>query len=530
MGAALLTDDLLLNQSLKTHRTFFQASWRQSTDKARRFADTDRSVARCFALPSGATIERVLRDEIRGLETLFDAWSDHAGLDTRRLCFRNTVTKRALYISPIIFLPDLLGEKTFRRSGSNTRIHMFRADAPENSVRLEAITTVTYSGLRFRYALSIQYERDAIGRPWQLLRPVILLDEAVIRDIHTFDDLNHEGPGLLTSLRMIIAQGMHDYVHGTVLRWFPPLAVPMPPAYLSQMFDQPPPAELKEWHRDADHPWPEGFCDETFSEDIEALELYSLLVHADNAKSIFAARPAVKARIADLAEQFFETLNAFAAWRSATAGRNATTSVDRYVSLVGLWFLGGLFPIGSPELIRIMERPDWFGVSRMGVVAQYGKIHGGFFGYINRVSRDAVPWGGKRVALNMVTRNYASGLASPSIRAHVTALFGGDHSVYGGYLERLRALGPETAAQVQAAAERLRAFQACGFDDDMPKASDAFVELQALRRSIAAHPSDGLEEDDVACVALDYVDSLAAHLAPAVMDGAALRRTEPVTV
>lgn len=502
----------LLNEALRTHRTKFRSTLPVAEIGGQPKARLDRRMARQFELPSGTAVESILTDEMRGLETVLRAWSARSGLDARKLYFRNTTTKRVLYTSDVMVLPDLLRSSDYRRNGSNTRIQVLAAKRPEQSVRLEAITTANYLGKQFRYALSVQYQTDRIGRPWQLLRPVILIDQSVLSRIQAFDAFRDHEIGLLDSLRLLISQGMHDYVHGTVLRWFPPPQVSMPHAYTSMMFDQPRPETLRHWHEKADTPWPRDFCDDQFAQDIEPLELYSLLVHAENAASTFSDFPSARDGVNAIAGDFFQKLTRFSAWCADRDDGRTIVSIDRYLSVVALWFLAGIFPVGSAELTEIVQEKDWFGFRRTQALSYFGDVHGGFFAYINRISPDAFIWGGEPVNLEDVTRSYAEGLSQSAVASHIDALLGYSGSFAGGYLHLLAETAPQLAALANTVAAQLAAVRQADLSAPGP-AGHASRMLARLANCLKSHPGERSAGHDTFETVSSYALSLADYLA-----------------
>lgn len=415
---------------------------------------TERDVVDAMRVPAGVSPEALLVDEMRALDGLFDAWDATSGMDTRELFLRNSACKRVLYVSAPIFLPDVIPVPQFVPTGVNTRVHVFEAPDVRDTVRLEAISSYAVGELRFRYALSIQYLRDSVGLGWQLIRPVVIVDPRLLAAARS------GGSGawaalerVLDHLRRIILLGTHDYVHATVLNWFPPLP-DLPPAYAAICSEQAHPPEVDRWHEASQTALPAGFLPDVRTPGIASLELYSLLVHAGVIGWLWDRDPAIGRAVHGLIAGFEDALDELTATADLGDVVARQDAADYFTTVAG-WFLVSALPLGSDRLAAVLDVvPE---DRRQRLHERLSAVHEGMFDVVRYVDLERVPWGDRFVPLHDIAAEYAAALRWPGVRAHVGFLLAprADGSTW---LDELAgaAPGPERA-ELAAALDELRA-------------------------------------------------------------------------
>ena len=403
----------MLNEGIRTDVVGFVTAVTDPDATATEIVDAMR-------MPPDAAVEQLLLDELRTIDSPLDEWSDAAGIDMREVFLRNSACKRVLYVSAPMFLPDVIEVPVFQPKGVNTRVHVFPAPDVWDTVRLEAVSSYTVREMRFRYALSIQYVTDSAGLGWQLIRPVVVLDRPLLRATR------RGGPAaeaaldrLLEALRRIVLMGSHDYVHATVLNWFPPLTN-LAPEYAAIVSERPHPKELDAWHVDALTPLPAGFVDAMPTPGIASLELYSLKVHAQVVRQLWESdggRTRDYAR--DLLAEFDAALTAFVG--AADLGDDEKRdAVAEYFAILGGWFVVSAFPIGSAELTDVLARLSGDRAER--ALRHLRAVHESMFDYVRFVDAGHYPWGERVVTLHDVGTEYATALRAPTLREHLRYL------------------------------------------------------------------------------------------------------------
>lgn len=381
-------------------------------------ADID--VVRAMELRRGFSLEALLVDEMAATDCYHRPWSELCGIDTAELFLRNSATKRVLYLSAPIFLPDTLPKADLIATGVNTRIHIYKAPEPRDYIRLEAVSSYESAGLRFRYALSIQYADDAVGDGWQIIRPVIILDSGLLAAVR-----GEAGRALLartlTELRRLILCGSHDYVHATVLNWFPPPGG-LPAEYAAILSERSHPPEIEQWHQGTQLPLPDGLIPGKPSPGIATLELYSLQIHQRT-----------MARIAEQAELAPEVARIWTCFGTALADftreglrpgtpASLADAVPRYFHTLAGWFLLSAFPLGSPLLRQVSALARPASDDTGPAMAELAAFHGGMFEAAAVCSRDKFPWHGGFVGVDEVTSQYATALRGPAVSGYAAYL------------------------------------------------------------------------------------------------------------
>lgn len=390
------------------------------TDWVHDAAATDADIVDAMRLPAGTSVEALLVDEMRAIDGYLGAWTANAGMDAREMFLRNSACKRVLYISAPIFLPDTIPVPNFVGRGVNTRIHVYEAPDVWDTVRLEAISSYAVGGHRFRYALSIQYLHDSVGLGWQLIRPVVVVDRHLLAAVH------RGGPAavaalerVLDAIRRVILFGSHDYVHATVLNWFPPLR-DVAPAYAAIATERVHPREVDQWHAASQGKLPEGFVASAPTPAIVPLELYSLLVHAEVVQRLWDEDPAVaphaRRMVADLDAALADLVVA------GDFDEAARADVADYFWTFAGWFLASALPLGSERLADVVTAVAGDRWDR--VAAGLAEVHGGMFDFVRYVDRDEFPWGDRFVALHDVGLEYEAALRRPGVREHLRWLLG----------------------------------------------------------------------------------------------------------
>ncbi len=379
-------------------------------------AATDTDVVGAMRLPRGLSVEALLMDEIRAVRPYLEMWSTTSGMDTRELFLRNSTCKRALYLSAPIFLPDTLPVADFLAKGVNTRIHIYHATDVRDTIRLEAVSSYQVGGFRFRYALSIQYAADSVGLGWQIIRPVVVIDKNLLqaaRDRGRTAELER----LFATLRKLILAGSHDYVHATVLNWFPPVTG-VPSEYAAIICERVHPPEVDRWHAGTQTPIPHDLVPGKQAPKIATLELYSLMVHRETIACLWDRDPGVRAHLLGLVQEFESALAAFLAGDVFGPGQ-AREAADYFTTLVG-WFLVSALPLGSERLAEIMKPVP---AGRAGrTIEHLAAVHDGMFDFSGLVHHDRFPWLGGLVPVHEVAVEYEAALRWPAIRSHVQYL------------------------------------------------------------------------------------------------------------
>lgn len=379
-------------------------------------AATETDVVEAMRLPRGLSVEALLMDEIRAISPYLETWSTTSGMDTRELFLRNSTCKRVLYLSAPIFLPDTLSVDDFVPKGVNTRIHIYHATDVRDTIRLEAVSSYKVGGFRFRYALSIQYAADSVGLGWQIIRPVVVIDKNLLRAARDSGRVA-ELERLLATLHSLILVGSHDYVHATVLNWFPPVTG-IPTEYAAIVCERVHPPEVDRWHVGTQAPIPDDLVPDKQTPKIATLELYSLMVHRETIARLWDRDPGVHAHVLGLVREFESALAAFLAGDVIKPDR-ALEAADYFTTLVG-WFLVSALPLGSERLAEITEPIPADRADR--AIEHLAALHGGMFDFSGLVLHDRFPWSGGLVPVHEVAAEYEAALRWPAIRSHVQYL------------------------------------------------------------------------------------------------------------
>jgi hypothetical protein len=225
-------------------------------------------------------VDDLIEQELDATRFLHESISAEAGCDTGATWRATTLAKRVVYLSFPLVAVDPLQIDAFRRNGVNGRVHLLQGQSPENSIRLEAICTFKWREARIRYALAVQYVQDRRQRRWQVLRPLILVDPAIL-----LAGLSSPTGGQLVLhsfrlLAILLSQSNHDYLHGTMMRWFPPPKIDCPPEYRSIMSEVSAPAAIRPWEARINGNLSGPILDGVFQPNADPLEHWSLIVHA----------------------------------------------------------------------------------------------------------------------------------------------------------------------------------------------------------------------------------------------------------
>ena len=347
-------------------------------------------------------VESLFAREIAATHDLHAELSARAGLDALSAWVRTTTTKRVLYLSLPVILRDPTSVSRFARAGINNRVHLFQAVPIERSVRLEAISTFARTEARFRYALSIQYVCDTSGARWELLRPVILLDPWII---DTVASLGERGRHLLMDglrlLGVLVSQGNHDYLHGTMMRWFPPPAIDCPAEYRRLMIERPAPPEMRDWEACAVGRLSGPVSGERAVPISDPLEFWSLTVHADSIARIAEREPDRLAALHELHERYVGRLVEIVRCGPTPDVRAAA----EMLSAVSCFFLALISPRAG-EVLRGSGDAD--GLLDWSLVRSFvGSAHGGLAGMVGALDRRRFVWGGVPCDIYDVLRAYA---------------------------------------------------------------------------------------------------------------------------
>lgn len=402
----------LLNEGLRSRQV----------DPARWIIDPDASdndIIEAMRIPSHVSVEALLMEERQAVSPYHEAWTAISGTDTSELFLRNSTCKRALYLSAPIFLPDSIPVDTFAATGVNERIHVYEADEVRDTVRLEAISSYQVGGFRFRYALSIQYKDDSVGLGWQVIRPVIVFDRRLLAMART------SGPQavasllrILETLRKLVLFGSHDYVHATVLNWFPPVKN-LKPAYAAIASERRHPPEVDAWHEGSQEALPAHYTPERETPGIATLELYSLLVHGRVVARIWDRDPRVRetvhAHVRELHEAFRDLLRA-----GAFDEPGERRSAAGYLTTLAGWFLASALEVRSERMSEALGSlpADAVDLAYRHLTA----VHGGMFDFVRFADPDRFPWHGRLVAVHEVTAEYETALRLPALRGHLQYL------------------------------------------------------------------------------------------------------------
>jgi hypothetical protein len=373
----------------------------------------DDDIVDAMRLPPRVSIEALADDEARALDTYHTAWSAVSGMDTRELFSRNSACKRVLYLSAPILLPDTIAVDNFVGAGVNQRIHVYEAADVHDTIRLEAVSSYAVGPFRFRYALSIQYAADSTGLGWQVIRPVIVIDSAVLAAVRE----GGEGTAaklerVLDALWRLVLFGSHDYVHATVLNWFAPLSN-LPPEYAAITSERVHPPELGSWHACSQLALPDGLVGSRVTPGIATLELYSLMVHAQVIARIWDEDPRLREHVTGLLSEFVRALAELGADEVFGASEAV---IDYFMTLAG-WFLVSALPLGSERLadvLPVLPAEQWTRASE-----RLAATHDGMFDFVRLVDVGRFPWGDRLVPVHEVAAEYEKALRLPALRENV---------------------------------------------------------------------------------------------------------------
>ena len=348
-----------------------------------------------------------VRDPVRTLiarETcatrdLHRALSRLSGQNSLATWHATTSAKHCLYLSCPAVAIDPLGTRRFPRNGVNGRVHVLHAQRPEESIRLEAICTFELGQARVRYALAVQHSSPGAERGWQILRPVILVDPRVRACLG-------EGKRGLARIRLaealdtlawVISQGSHDYLHGTMMRWFTPPDVECDPRYAEVMVNPKAPDAIHAWQRCVNGLHSGPLRDTGHRENADPLEFWSLIVHARTVAELTRERPSRLTVFRDLLVDQLARLDAIA------RGLPSAELADIYALIGGLslFFFFLIVPPASREL------PSESVGDAYDVVAYAKTVHGGLAEMVHQYDREWFWWNGSRVGIFDVLREYA---------------------------------------------------------------------------------------------------------------------------
>jgi hypothetical protein len=249
-----------------------------------------------------------------------------------------------MYVTFPAILRDPIDTTFFPRVQINSRVQLFETEPIERSVRLEAISTFAGTESRFRYALSIQYLADEAGVWWQVLRPIILVQPAVIDTIAALgDDARRTLIESLRLLALMVSQGSHDYLHGMMMRWFLPPAIDCPPEYRRLMVEQPAPPEMQGWESRATGRVSGPVSRGDAIPISDPLEYWSLAMHAESVERIAEREPW---RL----DALHELQDLYAARLEAIVGTRPSAEVKAAAEL--------LLAVSSFFLVLITPRPE----------------------------------------------------------------------------------------------------------------------------------------------------------------------------
>lgn len=402
----------MLNQGLRTEAATF-VRWLGEPQPS------DADIVDAMRLPPDVSIEKLAADEVEAIDGYHRAWTANSGLDTRELLLRNSACKRVLYLSAPIFLPDTIPVDAFVPTGVNSRIHIYPAPDVRDTVRLEAVSSYRVGGFVLRYALSIQYARDAVDLGWQIIRPVIVIDPELLAAAEragagAVDSLHR----LFDTLWHIVLVGSHDYVHATVLNWFPPLRN-LPAEYAAITCERVHPPEVDQWHEGSQTSLPQGLVPGRHTPQIATLELYSLLVHRQVIDRMWDRDPRVGARIHELLARFETGLADFLG-HDPFGDPVRTLDAAEYLTTLAGWFLVSALPLGTDRLAEVLAVVPAERAER--VRERLAAVHEGMFDFVRFADVERFPWRGDLVPLHRVGAEYEAALRWPALREHLRYL------------------------------------------------------------------------------------------------------------
>lgn len=385
-------------------------------------------IVEAMRLPADVSIETLTVDEIRATAGYHRAWSELADLDMAELFLRNTACKRALYLSAPIVLPDTIPVEKLQSKGINTRIHVYPAADVRETIRLEAVSSYRVAGFLLRYALSIQYAEDTAGLGWQVIRPVVILDAdllAAVRDAGP--DATADLRRMLLALERIVLFGSHDYLHATVLNWFPPVRG-VAPEYMAIMTERVRPEEVARWQDSSEAALPQGLVPGRHTPGMAALELYSLVEHGRIIARLWETDPGIRAEVHAMVADFAAVMEAllardlFAATtnRDGHTGAEATEDAAEYLTTVAGWFLASGLPLGTERFEDVVAGLPAARTER--VRRRLAETHEGMFDFIRFFDPDGFPWEGGLVPVGRVGAEYEQAMRLPSLREHLRYL------------------------------------------------------------------------------------------------------------
>jgi hypothetical protein len=359
----------------------------------------ERSAAEALNLTE--RVETLFALELEATRDLHAELSARSGLDSAAAWVQTTVTKRVVYVTFPMILRDPLAATWFPRVGVNNRVRLFPADPIERSVRLEAISTFARTDSRFRYALSIQYVRDLSGLSWQVIRPVILIDPWIIDTLAALGE--RASDTLIESLRLLglmVSQGSHDYLHGTMMRWFLPPAIDCPAEYRRLMVERPAPPEMQHWEACA-----VGRVSGPVSRDdaipiSDPLEYWSLAVHAESVARMVDREPVRLDALHELHGRYCRLLVDLVRV-SPTPDVRASAEM---LCAVSAFFLALISPRADQTPTTVEGAAsvlDWSVVD-----AFVAGAHHGLAGVVSTLDRSQFVWAGVRMDIHDVLRIY----------------------------------------------------------------------------------------------------------------------------
>lgn len=335
-------------------------------------------------------VERLFAAELEATHDLLGELASRSGLDTVAAWVQTSTTKRVMYVTFPAILRDPIDATWFPRVEINSRVQLFETDPIERSVRLEAISTFAGTESRFRYALSIQYLADEGGVWWQVLRPIILVQPAVIDTIAALGD---QARGrLIDCLRLLglmVSQGSHDYLHGMMMRWFRPPAIDCPPDYRRLMVERPAPPEMQGWEARATGRVSGPVSRGDALPISDPLEYWSLAVHAESVERIAEREPWRLEALHELQVLYATVLEAVVGIRPSAEVKSAA----ELLLAVSSFFLVLITPREEER-----ETPDGL-LDRSTVQRFVAGFHRGLAGVVAALDRREFVWDGVRSSI-----------------------------------------------------------------------------------------------------------------------------------